>query len=120
VSRGENRLVSELQVRLTRRKAATFTLRLRLSGLGVQTACLTIAFAMWWRGRALPAVAVILNGFQGGRASGMDEGPLAAPPASDTRSNSRSLAMSMDRARSVLLGKSESCNHRVTAKHAQQ
>jgi hypothetical protein len=44
----------------------------------------------------------------------MDEGPLAAPPDSDTRSTSRSLAMSMDRARSVLLGKSDSSNHRVT------
>jgi hypothetical protein len=38
VSRGENRMVSELQVRLTRRKAASFTLRLRLSVLGAQTA----------------------------------------------------------------------------------
>jgi hypothetical protein len=38
VSRGENRLVSELQVRLTRQKAASFTLRLRLSDLGAQTA----------------------------------------------------------------------------------
>jgi hypothetical protein len=73
---------------------------------------LTIAFAMWWRGRALPIVAVILNGFRGGRVSGMDEDPLVAPPASDTRSNSRSLAMSMDRARLILLGKSESGNHR--------
>jgi hypothetical protein len=69
---------------------------------------------MWWRGRALPVVAVILNGFRGGRASGIDEGPLAAPPASDTRSNSCQLAMSMDWARSVLLGKSELGNHRVT------
>jgi hypothetical protein len=112
VSTGENRLVSELQVRLTRRKAASFTLRLRLCVLGAQTAQLTITFAMWWCGRAFPVVAVILNGFQGGRVSRMDEDPLVAPPDSDTRSNSRSLAMSMDRTRLILLGKSESGNHR--------
>jgi hypothetical protein len=64
VSRDENRPVSELQVRLTRRKAASLTLRLRLSDLGARTVCLTIAFAMWWRGRALPVVAVILKGFR--------------------------------------------------------
>jgi hypothetical protein len=69
---------------------------------------------MWWRGRALPAVAVIFNGFWGGQVSGMDEGPLVAPPVSDTRLNSPSLAMSMDRARLVLLGKSEPGNHRFT------
>jgi hypothetical protein len=44
----------------------------------------------------------------------MEVGPLAAPPTSDTRSNSHSLAMSMDRARSILLVKSESGSHRVT------
>jgi hypothetical protein len=69
---------------------------------------------MWWRGRALPVVAVILNGFRGGRASGIDEGPLAAPPASDTLSNSCEMAMSMDRARFVLLGKSQFGDHKVT------
>jgi hypothetical protein len=45
---------------------------------------------------------------------GMDDGPLAAPHASDKRSSSRSVAFSMDRARSVLLGKSEASNYRVT------
>jgi hypothetical protein len=67
VSRGENRSVSELQVQLTRRKAASFTLRLRLCDLCTQAACWIIAYALWWRGRAFPVVAVILNCFRGVR-----------------------------------------------------
>jgi hypothetical protein len=43
----------------------------------------------------------------------MDKGPLVAPPTSDKRSSSRLVAFSINRARSLLLGKSESSNYRV-------